>query len=438
MPRHVLAEEIEQFLGTVDGVRSARILTTPAGEISQIYVTAENLFDGRAVRRAVEAVLSTTYGLPVEPWRIQVTQFRAGLGPAEIPQFRLIRVEESVSASEASAVVQVAWIRGGEERTAVGRARGPSGPSNRIRTLAAATLDAARTALDAAHRRMTLEQVSLVTFLGRPTTLVGISVATSRGPEIVVGSAVQEDETAEAVIPATLDALTKWLFKASFASADPGRADDRRARLEAMRHFVRSSERGGAAPVPAGEPRAAPEEAVSGDATAEQLYAEDAPPETMEPAVVASPATVVVPPNSDSPERADRGAVLTLPLRSSTQGPGPGDAVLEEPDIVVDFAEIRPEKKGGAEMAVPQEPTRAGIVPPRAGRPSMEDTFYQTLVEERTPVHLRCRDGYEIPRAILKDVGTYTLLVEAGGGTELVYKHAIISIRLLPTTAPEA
>ncbi len=424
MPRHVFAEEIERFLGTVDGVRAARILTTPTGEIAQIYVTAGTLFDGRAVRRAVAVALATTYGLPVEPWRIQVTQFRTGLGPAEIPQFRLIRVEESVSASEAAAVVQVAWMRGGEERTAVGRARGPSGPSNRIRTLAAATLDAARAALDAAHRRVTLEQVSLVTFLGRPMTLVGISVTTSRGPEAVVGSALQEDETAEAVIPATLDALTKWLLKAAFAPTDAGQADDRRARLEAMRHFVRSAERGGAVPVPASETSVAPEVAPGA--------------ETMAPAIVVSPATVAAPPESDTPQWADRGAVLTLPPQSSSQDPAPGGEVLEELDIVMDLTEIRPEKKGGAEMAVPQEPTRAGIVPPRAGRSSMEDTFYQTLVEEGIPVHLRCRDGYEIPRAILKDVGTYTLLVEAAGGTELVYKHAIISIRLLPAASPEA
>ncbi len=68
----------------------------------------------------------------------------------------------------------------------------------------------------------------------------------------------------------------------------------------------------------------------------------------------------------------------------------------------------------------------------------MEDTFYQSLVEGRTPVHVRCRDGYELPYAVVKDVGTYVILFETAAGTELVFKHAIISIHLVPPQAPKA
>ncbi len=68
----------------------------------------------------------------------------------------------------------------------------------------------------------------------------------------------------------------------------------------------------------------------------------------------------------------------------------------------------------------------------------VEDGFYRSLVVERTPVHLRCRDGYEVPRAIVRDAGTYALLVETPDGLELFFKHAIISIRILPTPAAQA
>ncbi len=80
-------------------------------------------------------------------------------------------------------------------------------------------------------------------------------------------------------------------------------------------------------------------------------------------------------------------------------------------------------------MATHHEGARVGMASPRPARQAVEEEFCHPLMEARTPVHIRCRDGYEIAHAILRDVGTYTILVEVGGATELVYKHAIISIR---------
>ena len=75
----------------------------------------------------------------------------------------------------------------------------------------------------------------------------------------------------------------------------------------------------------------------------------------------------------------------------------------------------------------------------RATRGSgLEDGFYRSLIADRTPVHLRCRDGYEVPRAIVRDAGTYALLVETPDGLELFFKHAIISIRVLSKAAAQA
>ena len=80
-------------------------------------------------------------------------------------------------------------------------------------------------------------------------------------------------------------------------------------------------------------------------------------------------------------------------------------------------------------MATHHEGPRGGVASPRPARQTIEEEFYRPLIEARIPVHIRCRDGYEIAYAVLQDVGTYTLLVEAGGAAELLYKHAIISIR---------
>lgn len=458
MPREVFAEEIERFLATLDGVVSARVFTTPAGDIAQVYVTAENAADPRVVRRGVATALVSTYGLPVEPWRILVTQFRSGLQPSEIPRFRVMRVEESLSATEMTACVQVTWMRGGEERSATGRARGPSGPASRHRTLAAATVEAVRDALEPAHRSVSVQQAAVVTFLDRPVVLVGIAVATPRGPESCIGAAPHE-EMPEAAVAATLDAVTRWLLQSAFSGAAPHPAD-RRARLEANRHFVRSGERGGVGSFPDRADGVAhatgPDEIPEEDAEAPEPASPEPPAEVAAAVATAAEARDGAHALPDDVARARPGdtagpgpegeaaaAAKTLErapgeLRAATAGAAAVEQTSEDPDVLTDLSQIRPEKRGGTAMSVHQEPSRAGLVPPRTGRPSMEETFYQSLVDGQTPVHLRCRDGYELPHATVKDVGTYTLLIETAVGTELVYKHAIISIRVLPRQGPEA
>ncbi len=68
---------------------------------------------------------------------------------------------------------------------------------------------------------------------------------------------------------------------------------------------------------------------------------------------------------------------------------------------------------------------------------SMEDDFFRHLVTTGVPVHIRCREGYEIRGGVVKDFGTYSLLVESDGGIELVFKHGIISIRPQAPVPPQ-
>ncbi|HKX19272.1 MAG TPA: hypothetical protein VJT33_14775 [bacterium] len=44
------------------------------------------------------------------------------------------------------------------------------------------------------------------------------------------------------------------------------------------------------------------------------------------------------------------------------------------------------------------------------------------------PVHLRCSDGYEPGRAIIRDADRCAILIETPTGLELLYQHAVISI----------
>jgi len=101
--------------------------------------------------------------------------------------------------------------------------------------------------------------------------------------------------------------------------------------------------------------------------------------------------------------------------------PPPDHGRVEEG--VTTLEQIRPEHQGGAEVAQPMN----RFTPSPKG--SMEDDFFRHLVATAMPVHIRCRDGYEILGGIVREFGTYSLQVETDAGRELVFKHGIISIR---------
>ena len=77
------------------------------------------------------------------------------------------------------------------------------------------------------------------------------------------------------------------------------------------------------------------------------------------------------------------------------------------------------------------ETGRPGAEQRPGAKGAMEDEYFRHLIATSIPIHIRCRDGYEIPEAVLKEFGTYTLLVETDEGRELIFKHAVISIHPL-------
>jgi hypothetical protein len=50
------------------------------------------------------------------------------------------------------------------------------------------------------------------------------------------------------------------------------------------------------------------------------------------------------------------------------------------------------------------------------------------LAAEHTPVRVRCRDGYEIPNAVIRRMSVAMILVETSEGLEWLGTAAILSI----------
>jgi sRNA-binding regulator protein Hfq len=356
VPSEVFAEDIESLLERLDGVTSARVVANDAGEVDFIYVTAATNREEPVVRRMVASALMSSYSLAVDGWRIRIARLQTDL---PVQAWRPRRVDESLSGTAVQALVELEPVDS-EGGTLVGRARSLPDRANRQRGLVLATLDALKSVLESEERRAALESIAMQPLVGCEAVVVAVSIGSTTGSQLCVGSAVVEGNEAEAVIAATLDAMGK-------RGAKPQRRGwgmkDRRDELESMRaHYRRLRE-----------------------------------------------------PQRQMPELA------------------PEDNGAE--DAVTDQGQIRPERPGGAVIAPGARSEPAGRTEQATTRPaqrsSMEDEYLRNLVTIGAPVHIRCRDGYEIPEATIKDVGTYSILVESETGRELVFKHGILSIRPL-------
>lgn len=385
MPSEVFAEDLEALLERLEGVAAARVVATDAGEIDRIYVTAAADGDEARIRDAVAAALMSQYSLAVDGWRIRVARMRDDR-PSH-PRWFMQRVEESITAADTRVTVELRSE--GAVTALVGRAKGPTDPAGRLRTAAHAALDALKAVFEAEDRRVTVESIAPVTLAAGKAMMVALSVAGSATAERYVGSALVEGSDAEAVIAATLDAVGKRL---SPVGRRGWMMRDRREELESMEaHYRRLREPQRQMPRPAREPERA------------EPAGEDVPPQAGIRPAAGRPAETAP---AEAPPAGENGWV------------DDGVATLEQ---------IRPERQGGAEVAQPMN----RFTP----KGSMEDDFFRHLVTTGIPVHIRCRDGYEILGGVLRDFGTYSLMVETDAGRELVFKHGIITIRPMSARA---
>lgn len=415
MPREVFAEEIEAFLERLDAVTAARVVANEAGEIERIYVTTESSRDDGTVRRAITAALMSQFSLPVDGWRVQIAHLEQKTRPEGLPHCQLVRLEETISETMTRVAVDLRYEAEGAQKVLTGSAQAPPGQAHRPRTVALATLDALRPLVERSGYRASLEGLLILPFAGESVVVAAVTLATERGSVLHVGAEPVVTGESEAAVGAILDAVAKSPRGGAIRYETRTRAD-RRQQFEGLRqHYERLIRQG-----PAG---------------------------TTPPASLGPPSAHTGGPDDETRGLATGPSVATLPGPPQA-GPGswPG---LEAPEavrshewsgeIVRDLSEIRPERQGGA--SVMREELRAdgpaaakGVA---AGRLSVEDAFYRRLVAAGAPVYIRCRDGYEIPSAIVRDYGTYSLMVEVNGVQELVFKHGIIAIRPYGPLPPE-
>ncbi|MEE8267728.1 MAG: hypothetical protein V3R97_02340, partial [Gemmatimonadales bacterium] len=80
----------ENLLTSLEGVLSARVVTTPLGEVSEVHILAQAGLSPKQVVRNVESALLAQLGLKVDHRKISVAQ-TADVKPIEVLQQQTVR-----------------------------------------------------------------------------------------------------------------------------------------------------------------------------------------------------------------------------------------------------------------------------------------------------------------------------------------------------------
>ena len=211
---------LEDAIRRISGIQAARVVTGPGGRVAEVHVLAGRERGAKQLVRDVQSVILTNFGIDIDYRTVSVVQLDEAAAPPAPVAGSLLRQDQPV-APEPSGVPRAAIVRLVTETASfttevrvgiainanerAGMARGPSTAG--LRLVANATVDAVADMLRASAVEVT--SAELVTVGSVQVAVAVVRLATSRGEQTLVGSAVVRKDANDAVARATLDALNR-------------------------------------------------------------------------------------------------------------------------------------------------------------------------------------------------------------------------------------
>jgi len=200
--------EIESALGRIPSVTAARIVTGPGGRISEVHVLARKDRGAKQVVRDVQSVVLTTFGLELDYRTVSVVQLDDPLVESDSystggPRVALVRLSADLTTHTASVTVQLS--SGGTELT--GSARGPA--SSGMKLVARAVVEAVMPLVG--DSALDVDFADLLPAGPYSVAVAVLRLATTRGDQVVSGSAVVRKDGNDAMARASLAAMNRLI-----------------------------------------------------------------------------------------------------------------------------------------------------------------------------------------------------------------------------------
>jgi len=207
----------ENLLTSLEGVLSARVVTTPLGEVSEVHVLAQAGLAPKQLVRNIESALLAQLGLKVDHRKISIAQ-TAEVKPIEV-------VEKGVARDRAmrrAALFESLFVAPGKRphrvsitvtlsfagRTATAEEESSDTPRSKVEAAARASIAVLDQLLS--DHSVALEGAKIMEAFDREFVMVAVQGLGGREAVLLVGTAEIKESAERAAVFATLDATNRW------------------------------------------------------------------------------------------------------------------------------------------------------------------------------------------------------------------------------------
>jgi len=207
----------ENLLTSLEGVLSARVVTTPLGEVSEVHILANAGLAPKQLVRNIESALLAQLGLRVDHRKISIAQ-TADVRPIETLDrhavqsrslqrtvlFEGLTIQPGRRAQRT--LVHVALTC--EGKTEAGEEEGPDTARGRLESAARATVGVLDRLLQKGS--MMLEGARLIQAMERDVVFAAVQASSGRDTVLLTGTAEVRHSPERAAVFAVLDATNRW------------------------------------------------------------------------------------------------------------------------------------------------------------------------------------------------------------------------------------
>jgi hypothetical protein len=207
----------EQLLTSLEGVLSARVVTTPLGEVSEVHILAQSGLQPKQLVRNIESALLAQLGLKVDHRKISIAQ-TAEVRPLEVLERGAVRERSMRRAALFDNLVvapgkrphrisiQVTLSFGDIQATA--EEESSDTPRSRVEAAARAAVSALDQLL--ADNSVALEGSKIIEAFDREFVMVAVQGLGGREAVLLIGTAEVKESAERAAVFAVLDATNRW------------------------------------------------------------------------------------------------------------------------------------------------------------------------------------------------------------------------------------
>jgi hypothetical protein len=207
----------ENLLTSLEGILSARVVTTPLGEVSEIHILAQAGQAPKQVVRNIESALLAHLGLKVDHRKISIAQ-TADVKPMQQMEqsavqanvmTRVVLFDDLVMATvphQRRVTATVTLTANG--RIESGTEEGPDTARSRVECAARAAVQVLERLI--AKHSLALEGAQLIEAFDKHFVMIGVHAIGGRESRLLVGTAEVRESSEHAAVYAVLDATNRW------------------------------------------------------------------------------------------------------------------------------------------------------------------------------------------------------------------------------------